>query len=156
GRPQMTDRAAQFEDLPPSVAGVLSGFLTSTREALADDLVSAVLFGSAADGRLAPTSDVNLLLVVATFAPDKMARLRDALLTADAAIKLRVMSLQHSELTSAAELFAQKFADILRRHRTVLGKDVLADLAIPRHAEIFRLRQILLNLVVRLRDGYVA
>jgi predicted nucleotidyltransferase len=150
----MTERAAQFEELPPSVAAVLSGFLDSARDALSDDLVSAVLFGSAADGRLAQTSDVNLLLVLRAFAPEKMTRLRDALLAAEAAIKLRVMFLLEHELSSAAELFAQKFADILRRHRIVLGKDVLASLAIPRHAEIFRLRQILLNLVVRLRDGY--
>jgi predicted nucleotidyltransferase len=147
--------AAQLDGLPAPVAAVLSDFLDTARDALSVDLVSAVLFGSAADGRLAPTSDVNLLLVLRAFSPEKMARLRDALLAAEAAIKLRVMFLLEDELSSAAEFFAQKFADILRRHRTVLGKDVLASLAIPRHAEIFRLRQILLNLVLRLRDAYV-
>jgi predicted nucleotidyltransferase len=152
----MTDCVAQFEGLPAPVATVLSAFLATARDALSDDLVSAVLFGSAADGRLAPTSDVNLLLVLRTFAPEKIARLRDALLTAEAAIKLRVMFLMEDELPAAAEFFAQKFADILRRHRTVLGKDVLATLAIPRRAEIFRLRQILLNLVLRLREGFAA
>jgi predicted nucleotidyltransferase len=150
----MIERAAQFEDLPSSVAAVLSGFLSRAHDALSDDLVSGVLFGSAADGRLTQTSDVNLLLVLRTFAPEKMTPLRDTLLAAEAAIKLRVMFLLEHELSSAAELFAQKFADILRRHRIVLGKDVLASLAIPRNAEIFRLRQILLNLVVRLRDAY--
>src|SRR5262249_52923916 len=51
---------------------------------------------------------------------------------------------------------AQKFADIARRHRILYGKDVLAGLDVPRTAEIFRLRQILLNLTLRLREAYVA
>jgi predicted nucleotidyltransferase len=147
---------AGLDGLPAPVATVLTMFLVSAREALSSDLVSAVLFGSAADGRLAPTSDVNLLLVLRSFAPDRIGRMRDALLNAEAAIKLRVMFLQESEVTSAAELFGQKFADILRRHRTIFGKDVLATLKVPRHAEIFRLKQILLNFVLRLRDAYSA
>jgi predicted nucleotidyltransferase len=147
---------AGLEGLPAPVAAMLDMFLASTREALASDLVSAVLFGSAADGRLGPTSDVNLLLVLRGFAPDRIGRMRDALLTAEAAIKLRVMFLLESEVTSAAEFFAQKFADILRRHRTIYGQDVLTALKVPRHAEIFRLKQILLNLVLRLRETYTA
>jgi len=152
----MTERVAHPEGLPVPVGAILSGFLSSARDALSADLVSAVLFGSAVDGQLGPTSDVNLLLVLSAFSPEKIAGLRDALLAAEAAIKLRVMFLMEDELSSAAEFFAQKFADILRRHRIMFGKDVLASLAIPRRAEIFRLRQILLNLTLRLREAYVA
>ena len=152
----MTDRVAQLDGLPETVAAGLADFLDSARKTLSADLVSAVLFGSAADGRLAPTSDVNLLLVLATFAPAKLAALRDALLKAEAAINLRVMFLLEGELPSAAEFFAQKFADIRRRHRILAGKNVLAALAIPRSAEIFRLRQMLLNLVLRTREAFVA
>jgi hypothetical protein len=46
-------------------------FLTAVRNDLATDLVSAVLFGSAAEGRLGPASDVSLPPVLRTFAPDK-------------------------------------------------------------------------------------
>jgi predicted nucleotidyltransferase len=147
---------APLEGLPGNVAIVLSAFLAAARNDLAADLVSAVLFGSAAEGKLGPTSDVNLLLVLRTFAPDKVGPLRDAFLTAEAAIKLRVMFVLEDEVSSAAELFAQKFADILRRHRTVFGKDVLGPLKVARQSEVFRLRQILLNLVLRLREAYVA
>jgi len=145
---------AGLDGLPAPVRSVLTMFLASTREALSSDLVSAVLFGSAAEGRLALTSDVNLLLVLRDFAPDRIGRMRDALLNAEAAIKLRVMFLLESEVASAAELFGQKFADILRRHRTIFGKDVLATLKVPRNSEIFRLKQILFNLVLRLREAY--
>jgi len=147
---------ARLDGLPSNVATALSAFLSAARDALSTDLVSAILFGSAAEGRLAPTSDVNLLLVLRTFSPDKTLRVRDAYLAAEAAIKLRVMFVQEDEMSSAAEFFAQKFADILRRHRIVFGQDVLAPLKISRRAEIFRLRQVLLNLVMRLRESCVA
>jgi len=146
----------RLDGLPGNVAATLSTFLAAARDALAADFVSAVLFGSAAEGKLGPTSDVNLLLVLRKFAPDKILQLRDAFLAAEAAIKLRVMFVQADEVSSAAEFFAQKFADILRRHRIVFGQDVLAALKVSRRAEIFRLRQILLNLVLRLRESYVA
>jgi predicted nucleotidyltransferase len=148
--------ALGLDGLPAPVATVLTMFLASTREALSSDLVSAVLFGSAAEGRLAPASDVNLMLVLRSFTPDRIGAMRDALLNAEAAIKLRVMFVLESEVTSAAELFGQKFADILRRHRTIFGTNVLATLKVPRSAEIFRLKQILLNLVLRLREAYSA
>jgi predicted nucleotidyltransferase len=146
----------RLDGLPGNVAATLSTFLAAARDALAADLVSAVLFGSAAEGKLGPTSDVNLLLVLRKFAPDKILQLRDAFLAAEAAIKLRVMFVQADEVSSAAEFFAQKFADILRRHRIVFGQDVLVALKVSRRAEIFRLRQILLNLVLRLRESYIA
>jgi predicted nucleotidyltransferase len=147
---------ARLGELPANVASVLGTFLAAAREAFSSDLVSAVLFGSAAEDKLAASSDVNLLLVLRTFTPDQIGRMRDAFLAAEAAIKLRVMFVLEDELSTAAEFFAQKFADILRRHRTVLGKDVLASLKLKRPAEIFRLRQILLNLVLRLREAAVA
>jgi predicted nucleotidyltransferase len=152
----MNDRIAPLDGLPETVAAGLADFLDAARKTLSADLVSAVLFGSAADGRLAPTSDVNLLLVLAAFSPEKLAALRGALLKAEAAINLRVMFLLDRELPSAAEFFAQKFADIRRRHRILFGKDVLVSLAVPRSAEIFRLRQMLLNLVLRMREAFVS
>jgi predicted nucleotidyltransferase len=146
---------AELEGVPAGVATVLLMFVTAARKTLSTDLVSVVVFGSAAEGRLGPTSDVNLLLVLGAISPEKLGQLRDALLAAEAAIKLRILFLLESEVSDAAEFFAQKFADILRRHRTIYGKDVLATLKVSRGAEIFRLKQILLNLVLRLREAYV-
>jgi predicted nucleotidyltransferase len=148
--------AARLDGLPTRIVTVLSEFVAAAREAYGDDLISVVLYGSAAEGKLGPASDVNLILVLRSFDPERVGRMRDALLGAEAAIKLRVMFLLATEIATAAEFFAQKFADILRRHRTIFGSDVLSTLEVSRRAEIFRLRQILLNLTLRLRDAYVA
>jgi len=152
----MEGSIARLDGLPAHVATVLSDFTGKARDVLADDLVSVVLFGSAAEGRLRATSDVNLILVLRGFNPEKLGQLGDPLLAADAAIQLRVMFLLENEIPAAVECFAQKFADILRRHRVIFGRQVFAATKIPRNAEIFRLRQILLNLTLRLREAYVS
>jgi len=146
----------RLDGVPDNVETVLSDFVTELNELCGDDLVSVVLFGSGAEGKLTAASDVNLVVVLRAFDPDRMIRMRDAYLTGQAAIKLGAMFLVESELASAAELFGQKFADILRRHRIIFFKDVLASLTVQCPAEIFRLRQVLLNLTLRLREAYVA
>lgn len=146
----------RLDGLPPQVVTVLSEFVAETQAACGSALVSIVLFGSAADGQLSPTSDVNVLVVLRTFAPDRIDLIRNTFISAEAAIKLRVMFLLEHEINAATELFAQKFADILRRHRTIHGAEVFAAIQVPREAKIFRLRQILLNLTIRLRGAYVS
>jgi predicted nucleotidyltransferase len=151
-----TGGTTAFQGLPANVAAVLENFVAEAKDALGTDLVSVVLFGSAAEGRLTESSDVNLILVLAAFDAGKLAALSDSLQAAEAAIQLRVMFLLESEIPAAVEFFTQKFADIRRRHRVVFGKSVFATTTIPRQPEIFRLRQILFNLTLRLREAYVS
>ena len=146
---------ALTQDLPPEVARVLEDFVAEAREALGSDLDAVVLYGSAAEGALRPTSDVNVLVVLGAFDRAKVDRLRDALQFAQAAIRLAAMFLLREELEPATQAFAQKFADVLRRRRVLYGADPFAAIAIPRAALIARLIQVLLNLTIRLRAVYV-
>jgi predicted nucleotidyltransferase len=141
--------------LPPLVEQALQEFLTAARDALGDDLHAAVLYGSAAEGALRPTSDVNLILVLGAFDPARVERLREPYRTARAAIGLAVMYLLESEIEAAASAFAVKFADVAHRRRVLVGRDPFATLVVPRAARVSRLRQVLLNLALRLRDVYV-
>src|SRR5262245_44573716 len=132
---------ARLDGLPSNVVAILTDFVGAARDALGDDLVAVVLFGSAAEGRLRASSDVNLILVLRGFDPGKLSHLSGSRLAAQAAIQLQTMVLLESEIAAAVECFAQKFADILRRHRVIFGTDVFAATSVPRSAEIFRLRQ---------------
>jgi predicted nucleotidyltransferase len=142
--------------LPPLVAEVLNSFLQSAKDAFGADLLSAVLFGSAAEGKLRATSDLNLILVLASFHQSKADLLRQPLRVAQAALQLHPMFLLKDEIPHAARSFAPKFADIRRRRAILFGEDPFASLTIPRDAEIRQLRQQLLNLILRLRAAYVA
>jgi len=144
--------------LPPGLGSetgsTLRDFVERAREVFGERLRAAVLFGSAAEGRLRQQSDVNLILVLRDFSPETAAELSGALGLARAAVDLHVMFLEEAEIPAAFECFAQKFGDILRRHFVVYGADTLAGYEVSREDEILRTRQVLLNLGLRLRERY--
>ncbi|MGH9861834.1 MAG: nucleotidyltransferase domain-containing protein [Candidatus Acidiferrales bacterium] len=150
--------AEQLErlDLPARVQQALTDFVSAAAKALGSNLRSVVLYGSAADGKLRATSDVNVVVVLLAFEQGQMDQVRDPLRVAQAAIQLRAMFVLQSEIEAAARAFAQKFADILRRHRVLYGDNPLAGLTIAREAKLVQLRQQLLNLTLRLRSYYVS
>ena len=110
--------------------------------------------GAPLENRLRPTSDVNLLILVNRFDPTRVDTLRPTLQQGRAAVRLAVMWLTQDELPAAGESFSVKFADIVRRHRVLYGNDPFDRFTVSRHAAIARVRQVLLNLVLRLRASY--
>jgi hypothetical protein len=66
------------------------------------------------------------------------------------------MFLLQDEIGAASEAFAQKFVDILRRRRILYGADPFLAVEIPRTAAIHRLKQVLLNLTLRMRESYAS
>lgn len=147
------DEAAN--DLPPNVDRVLTEFVAEARDSFDEALRAVVLFGSGAEGKLRPTSDVNLLVVLSAFDQEKADKLREPFRMAQAAIQLRSMFLLESELQPAMKAFAVKFGDILRRRRVLYGEDPFKGLSVSRDDSIVRLKQTLLNLILRLRELYI-
>jgi predicted nucleotidyltransferase len=141
--------------LPAQVDEELRRLVEAAREALGEDLQAIVLYGSAAEGRLRATSDVNLVFVLRRFERARVEALREPLRTARAAVGAAPMFLLASELSEATEAFAVKFADLLRRRRVLHGADPFAALVIPRDAQLRRLRQVLLNQLLRMRERFV-
>ena len=139
----------------PKTQKVLDDFVAAVRAAFGDDVLSVVLFGSAAEDRLRPSSDVNLLVLLRSFDPTKALALGPDLQLFAAAIRLRAMFLLEAELEAAALAFPVKFADMTRRHRVLAGADPFPRLTIPRAAARARLEQVLLNLLLRLRARLV-
>jgi predicted nucleotidyltransferase len=151
----MTSSAAdRTRDLPAPVAKTLDEVVEVATRSLGETLRSIVLFGSGAENRLRATSDVNVLIVVTRFDPSAVDSMRPVLQGGHAAVRLAVMWLLEEELRAAVESFAVKFADIARRHRVVYGSDPFEGLTVSRHAALFRVRQVLLNLVLRMRASY--
>jgi len=141
--------------LPDVVERALTSFVEAAKPAFGTDLVSIVLFGSGAEQNLRATSDVNILLVLKRFDQAAADRLREPLRFAHAAVELNAMFLLEAELPAAMEAFAVKFADILARHRVLHGRDPFAAITVPDAALLRRLKQVLLNQQIRLRERYV-
>lgn len=145
---------AQLGDLPENARRVVADFVSLAAATCGDNLVSIALFGSAAEGRLRPSSDVNLILVTKVFDFQQVDLLRDAFRVAHAAIRMSVMFLCAPEIAAASESFAVKFSDVQNRHRVLFGADPFKDLKISRSARIRRLQQVILNLTLRIRERY--
>lgn len=140
--------------LPDDVRRVLDSLVDAARTSLGEVLRSVILYGSAAEGRLRATSDVNLLFVLTRF-DASIDDFREPFRGAQAAANVTAMFVLEEELHVAAQAFAQKFADIERRHVVLFGDDVVKNIEIARAALVRRLQQVLLNLTLRLRGSYV-
>lgn len=152
----VTTESDPLPELPAQVSRVLNEFVAAAQAAFGGDLKSIILFGSAAEGRLRATSDVNVILLLVNFDPARAERLREPLRVAQASIRLSPMFIIESELPSAVTAFAEKFSDILRRRKVLFGPDPFVGVNIPRELLIARLDQVLLNLTLRVRESYVA
>lgn len=142
-------------NLPAAAATILEEFLAALLQTAGPQLLSVVLFGSAAEGRLKPNSDINLLVITDHLSLSQLDKVRTALRVGRAVHGLTVMFLERAELSVAAESFALKFSDIKARHRLLYGRSLFEEMIVPRDAAIRRLQQVLLNLQLRLRERYV-
>jgi predicted nucleotidyltransferase len=145
---------AQVPGLSSAIRDALDALLTRAVAVLGTDLAAVVLYGSAAEGKLRATSDVNLLFVLHGFSRERIDPLREPLRVARAIAAVTTMFVRVDELPAAAEAFAMKFSDIAHRHFVLYGDDPLTTLVISREAKLHRLRQVLLNLTLRLRERY--
>ena len=144
--------AAGSAPLPETVRTALSEFTAAARRVFAADLRSVVLFGSAAEGRMRQTSDVNVVVVLCRADPARLEAIGEAYRLAHAAIRLSAMFILDSEIAVAKDAFAVKFADIIARHEVLYGDDPFVGLTISREAALHRLLQVLVNLQLRLRE----
>jgi predicted nucleotidyltransferase len=138
-------------DLPADIAAALEEFRAKSVEGFGDSLKSLLLFGSAAEGRLRPTSDVNLVMVFSRLDIERVKTWRPQVGLLVAAIDLNPLILLETEIAAAAEAFAVKYFDILHRRRVLHGTDPFATLEISDEALRRRVSQVLLNLALRLR-----
>jgi hypothetical protein len=142
------------ETLPAPVRAWLSESSQTLINSLGEELEALILFGSAAEGLMRASSDVNLLVILRRFDPERIERASAVLQNAAAAVELHPMFLLASELPLAAESFSVKFDDIAHRHLVLYGTDPFEGLTIPRALLVKRLQQVLFNLTLRLRTLY--
>jgi predicted nucleotidyltransferase len=144
-----------MSDVSPEIATSLNSYIDAAKAAFGADLSALVLYGSAAADQLRSHSDVNVLVLLKRFDQPRADALREAARLAHAAINLQAMFVLEDELADAAEAFAVKFTDIIARHRVLFGDDPFAALRTSRAAILARLKQVLLNQQLRLRERYI-
>ena len=131
----------------------INEFISRLRAASGENLLSVILYGSAADGEFHPDfSNVNLLCV-----------LRESSFAALAAIAPAVewwakqkhhepLVLTREELERSTDVFSIEFLDMQQRHRVLFGEDVLSGLQIPMHLHRAQLEYELREKLILLRE----
>lgn len=133
---------------------LLNSFVEFLKEKLGSDLVSVVLFGSAAENRVRVNSDINVLIVLDSSEITVLDKIKSEYRNQHNLIHLSCLFVEKKELPSVCRSFPLKFLDISKRHQVLFGSNVVADFKIdPVHLK-FQLQQTVMNLILRLRERY--
>jgi predicted nucleotidyltransferase len=131
----------------------LQELVTRLQQACGDNLISVVLYGSAArEDFHEQFSDVNTLVVLQRLEANAFAPLAAVLKWWSHEEKLRpplIMTLE--ELRESADVFAIELLDIQRSHRTLFGQDVVAAINVPMNLHRVEVEHELRTTLLRLR-----
>ncbi len=124
------------------------------QQACEENLVSIVLFGSAArEDFHEQFSDVNLLVVMQELKPSSFAPISKVLHWWSHEEKLRppmIMTLE--ELRESADVFAIELIDIKDSHKTLFGQDVVVAIEVPMNLHRIEVEHELRTTLLRLRQ----
>jgi predicted nucleotidyltransferase len=113
---------------------LLGEFVQKLRAGAGENLVSVVLYGSAAEGEFHPEySDLNLLCVVRDTSFASLSKLAGATEWWRKRKHHPPLVLTEKELKDTADVFSIEFIDMKQRHRILYGTDALRDLNVPMH-----------------------
>ena len=113
---------------------LLAEFVERMKAVADKDLVSVVLYGSAAQGEFHPEySDLNLLCVVRNTSFAALNRISAVVDWWRGKKHRPPLVLTPEELKTTADVFSIEFLDIKVRYRVLWGEDVLKDLDVPMH-----------------------
>ncbi len=110
----------------------ITEFVARIREAAKDNLVSVIVFGSAAAGDFHPEfSNLNLFCVVRDSSFAALQALAPVAKWWDKQRQPPPLFMTRDEIERSADVFSIELMDMKQHHRLVFGEDVLKDLAIP-------------------------
>lgn len=138
--------------LPAQTRARLEELIKSLTKTSSQHMESIIVFGSAVRGGFdALHSDVDVVLVMKSDAPDVLATMAPALRLARAAARIEAVMLVSSEIARGADVFPLWFDDMRGCHAVLWGNDVFADLVIHDEHKRLRIEQELRDARLRLR-----
>jgi len=110
----------------------ITEFVKRIRESAEDNLVSVIVFGSAAAGDFHPEfSNLNLFCVVRDSSFAALQKLVPVAKWWDRQKQPPPLFMTRDEIEQSADVFSIELMDMKQHHRLVFGEDVLKDLTIP-------------------------
>jgi predicted nucleotidyltransferase len=126
-------------------------------EALAGDLRSVVLYGSAVAGeRIAVTSDYNILVIVSSLGLDRLHAAGRAMAEWLGEGNTPPLVFTEEEWRASADVFPMEFADILERNRVLHGQPPFDGIAVRRADLRLQVEQDARGKLLHLRQAVIA
>jgi predicted nucleotidyltransferase len=153
-----------YEGIDVIAEQTINEFVSRLREAAGNNIISVVLYGSAAEGEFHPEySDLNLLCVLKDTSFASLSKIAGAVEWWRKKKYHPPLVLTPQELKDTADVFSIEFVDMKQRHRVLYGEDVLRNLDVPMHLhrsqleyelreKLFLLRQHILVAATREKD----
>ncbi|MBZ5670876.1 MAG: nucleotidyltransferase domain-containing protein [Acidobacteriia bacterium] len=134
----------------------LADLVTRLKNAAGSNLLSVILYGSAATGEFHPGhSDLNVLCIMQSLSGDDLSKLHAASAWWAKKGHPAPLFFTLSELQHSADIFAIELLDIKAAHRVLHGEDVIASLHVPMDLHRLHVERELRNNTLRLRQRYV-
>lgn len=134
----------------------LTDLVTKLKDAAGSNLLSVILYGSAATGEFHEGhSDLNILCIVQNLGRDDLSKLHDASAWWAKKGHPAPLFFTLNELRHSADIFAIELLDIKTAHRILHGEDVIASLPIPMDRHRLQVERELRNNTLRLRQQYL-
>jgi predicted nucleotidyltransferase len=131
----------------------INEFISRLRAASGENLLSVILYGSAADGEFHPDfSNVNLLCVLRESSFSALAAIAPAVEWWAKQKHHEPLVLTREEVERSTDVFSIEFLDMQQRHRVLFGEDVLSGLQIPMHLHRAQLEYELREKLILLRE----
>jgi len=134
----------------------LTDLVTRLKSAAGSNLLSVILYGSAATEEFHPGhSDLNVLCIMQSLGRDDLSKLHAASAWWAKKGHPAPLFLTLNELHHSADIFAIELLDIKAAHRVLHGEDVIASLHVPMDLHRLHVERELRNNTLRLRQHYV-
>jgi predicted nucleotidyltransferase len=131
---------------------LINEFISRLRAASGENLMSVILYGSAADGEFHPDfSNVNLLCIVRETSFATLTAIAPVVEWWTRQKHHEPLVLTHEELERSTDVFSIELLDMQQRHRLLFGEDVLSSLQIPMHPHRAQLEYELREKLILLR-----
>ena len=112
----------------------INEFVSRLKQAAGNNLLSVILYGSAAEGEFHPEySDLNLLCVLQDASFASLSKIAGAVEWWRKKKHHPPLVLTPEELKDTADVFSIEFVDMKQRRRVLYGEDVLRNLDVPMH-----------------------
>ena len=134
----------------------LTDLVTRLKNAAGSNLLSVILYGSAATEEFHPGhSDLNVLCIMQSLGRDDLNKLHAASAWWAKKGHPAPLFFTLNELHHSADVFAIELLDIKAAHRVLHGEDVIASLHVPMDLHRLHVERELRNNMLRLRQHYM-